>query len=65
MLSIDVLMSAGLTELAMFISEVCVIVPRGDGRARKMAFSFGFFIVVGLRFDSKYNLNSDPLSYIK
>ncbi len=36
-----------------------------------MAFAFGFLIVVGLRcmhepyYDSKCNLNSDPLSYIK
>jgi hypothetical protein len=70
-LSIDVSMSAGSTELAMSISEVRIIVRGSDGRAHKWHSLLDSLIVVGLRCMhelhsvSKCYLNSDPLSYIK
>ncbi len=67
-LSMNVSMSAGATDLGMFISEC----PRTEWMRSHMAFAWGFLILVDLRFMpyeshnvSKCNLNSDPLSYIK
>ncbi len=49
-LSLNLLMSAGSTELAMSISEVRIIVLRTWWTRLPMAFACGFLIVVGLRF---------------